>query len=656
MTVIQSESSSIVHDITILYELSLSIGKSLILEENCKFFFDKLLERKNLAFISLWLASESNPEMYEEIFAVPPFRSNQTTITKKHFIHKKLQQSDIVYYAQHDQEFKHLIQEKNITKGAYAIFKLEDIGFLKIYSINKKSGFHQLELNQLKAIIEKFGFSVKACIAHQELEEVRSNLRQSDLEIKALLNSTTDKIFAIDRDFRLTHYNKSAEYSIGNLFGHEQLTIGSIMLPMKESTKKQWIEHYNDVIVRGKKLRLEKSYRISENGKTQICYDLVNLNPIINAENECIGMTLFGKEITDLKKTQNALITSELKFRNIYEKSPMGIVYEEGKDIHMANHHFCNMIGYPKEEVTKELIEKISYPDDLIKQSEEYIRLSSGVSKYIQTSKRYVHKNGSTVWTNVSVAGIYSQDNKLLSHMALIEDITGKRLAELEIQRVNSELKEFAYIVSHDLKAPLRGINSLSHWIVQDYGHLFDKEGKELLNLIKNRVNRMHNFIEGILEYSRIGRIKTDVEEVNMNALVQEVFEVFQVENEVKLKIKNKLPTIKCEKLRIGQVFQNLISNAIKYNDKKKTIIEISAKEEGRFYVFNVKDNGPGIQEKYQERIFKIFQTLQARDRFESTGIGLTIVKRIIENQGGTIQVHSKHGQGTTFEFTIKKV
>jgi len=182
-----------------------------------------------------------------------------------------------------------------------------------------------------------------------------------------------------------------------------------------------------------------------------------------------------------------------------------------------------------------------------------------------------------------------------------------------------------------------------------------DEKGKEHLTLLKGRVIRLHNFIEAILQYSRIGRIKVTQELTDLNELVTNVINSLFVPENFEITIVKPLPQITCEKIRVEQVFQNLIINAIKYNDKEKGMIKIDWEERDSYYIISIADNGPGIPEKYQEKIFKIFQTLQARDKFESTGIGLTIVKRIVENQGGNITVKSIEKEGTTFEFTLLK-
>nr|WP_320161014.1 ATP-binding protein [uncultured Methanoregula sp.] len=222
-----------------------------------------------------------------------------------------------------------------------------------------------------------------------------------------------------------------------------------------------------------------------------------------------------------------------------------------------------------------------------------------------------------------------------------------------ELEAANSELKDFAYIVSHDLKAPLRAIGSLSQWLYSDYKDKFDDDGKTQLDLLVNRVQRMQNLIEGILEYSRVGRVREQRDLVSLDAAVPEVIDSLSVPPHIAVTIDTPLPTVLYEKTRIRQVFSNLIGNAAKYMDKPAGEIHISCIQEGTFWKFSVRDNGPGIEERYFEKIFQIFQTLQPRDHVESTGIGLSIVKRIVEVNGGRIWVESEPGKGSIFYFTV---
>jgi signal transduction histidine kinase len=224
-----------------------------------------------------------------------------------------------------------------------------------------------------------------------------------------------------------------------------------------------------------------------------------------------------------------------------------------------------------------------------------------------------------------------------------------------ELENVNQELKDFAYIASHDLKAPLRAIKTLADWISADYADKLDQDGQEQLKLLRQRVDRMHNLIDGILQYSRVGRVREKITEIELNKLLPEIIDMLAPPAHIKITVVSDLPVVKCEETRIAQVFQNLLSNAVKYMDKPQGLIKVDCCEQGEFWKFSIADNGPGIEKQHWERIFKIFQTLAPRDEFESTGIGLTVVKKIAEMYGGKIWLESELGKGTTFFWTFPK-
>jgi signal transduction histidine kinase len=225
--------------------------------------------------------------------------------------------------------------------------------------------------------------------------------------------------------------------------------------------------------------------------------------------------------------------------------------------------------------------------------------------------------------------------------------------ASQDLEIANTELKDFAYIVSHDLKAPLRAVSQLVGWLAADYAHAFDDEGKENLGLLLNRVTRMHNLIDSILHYSRLGRTRDEMTEVDLNRLVSEVIDMVSPPPHITVTVEDRLPIVRCEETRIQELFQNLLDNAIKYMDKPDGQIRIGCLQKDSHWQCRVSDNGPGIEEKYHEKIFQIFQTLQSRDEMESTGIGLTVVKKIVELHGGEVWIESRLGSGTTFFFTL---
>ena len=254
---------------------------------------------------------------------------------------------------------------------------------------------------------------------------------------------------------------------------------------------------------------------------------------------------------------------------------------------------------------------------------------------------------------------VYSEDSSKdelslltnsLNHMSMVlsENIS-------LLKRKNSELDQFAHIVSHDLKAPLRGIDNVVSWIEEDHLHELSPKVREYVGLIKSRVVRGENLIHGILSYSRVGRYEIEKEEVDLNQMMSDILENVPRKPGLTFNVQPGLPVFYTERVPLMQIFSNLISNAVKYMDKPEGEISIYYKEDEKHYTFYVEDNGPGISKNYHEKIFIIFQTLNGTDSFENTGVGLAIVKKILDDRQQRIEVLSEPGKGSTFRFTWPK-
>jgi len=323
-----------------------------------------------------------------------------------------------------------------------------------------------------------------------------------------------------------------------------------------------------------------------------------------------------------------------------------------------VNDAYCQMMGYNREELLKMTTADLAE----VKTTEEtdgYIGklLETGSNRYEAHKRR---KDGriqivevSSNYSNLYGGRIYS----------FLRDITERKQAEQhrdsllrEIESANEELKNFAYVVSHDLKAPLRAISSLAEWISTDYADKFDDEGRAHMQLLISRVRRMDGLIDGILLYSRVGRVKETVVAVDLDRLVPEVIDLLDPPAGITVTIENPLPVVMTEPTRIQQVFQNLLSNAIKHMDKPEGKIRINCSAEGGHWKFSVTYNGPGIKQQHLEKIFQLFQTLAPRDRVESSGVGLALVKKIVEMYGGRVWVESTVGEGSAFFFTLPRV
>ena len=269
--------------------------------------------------------------------------------------------------------------------------------------------------------------------------------------------------------------------------------------------------------------------------------------------------------------------------------------------------------------------------------------------------KQEVDLRTSQLWETVQdlnreVAERKSAERELQSLNETLEQHIASRTAEAD--RRAQYLEQFAYVTSHDLKAPLRAVSNLAAWIQEDLEDKLDDASREQLNLLRDRVQRMHNLIEGLLEYSRVGRSSEPENEVDTRQLIDEVVDSLSPPREFKIKIQDDMPTLYVDRLQLGQVFSNLISNALKHHGGEKGKIRITGEELGKFCSFSVCDNGQGIDPKYHDKVFMMFQTLNSGDFENSTGIGLALVKKIVEEHGGTIRLQSDVGQGTCFYFT----
>lgn len=231
-----------------------------------------------------------------------------------------------------------------------------------------------------------------------------------------------------------------------------------------------------------------------------------------------------------------------------------------------------------------------------------------------------------------------------------------KMLQQLETR--NQELEEFAYIAAHDIKSPIHNINSLASLLIYEYSHNMDDDGKKIVKMIRKSIWRLGTMIDNLLEYRRSEKVMEEpYTDINLRGLMQEVREILVLDEKVSLKLNTKIRSIYSNRTALTQVLVNLITNAIKYNDKENPEINLKIEEGKDDYTLAVKDNGPGIPEEMHQDIFEIFKVAVSKDRNgqKGSGIGLATVKKLVSALGGDITVESAPGDGTSFIFTLKK-
>jgi PAS domain S-box-containing protein len=266
-----------------------------------------------------------------------------------------------------------------------------------------------------------------------------------------------------------------------------------------------------------------------------------------------------------------------------------------------------------------------------------------------------IRKNGSHFIAAVTLTLRKNEADKPIGFVMISKNITDAKRIENQLLKTNEELEQFAYIASHDLKAPLRAIERLATWIEEDNIDKLDVKSKENLSLLRRRTLRLSNLIDGILQYSRAGRLDSHVEYVDTKEILLEIIEGLNSENRFEINLPKRCPVFDTCRTPLIQVLSNLINNSMKHHHQSQGKIDIDIDELSAFYLFTIKDDGPGIDPVYFDKIFVVFQTLKSRDELESTGIGLSIVKKIVEAQAGKVMIQSKMGQGTTISFTWPK-
>lgn len=311
-------------------------------------------------------------------------------------------------------------------------------------------------------------------------------------------------------------------------------------------------------------------------------------------------------------------------------------------------------LGFTPDELVGRPFSDFIHPDDIESTNARYASQVEEGANVIDFENRYRCKNGSYRWLLWNATTL--PDRQLV--YAVAHDFTAMKSAEDELEHKARELDDFTHVVSHDLKEPLRGIEAFSGFLMEDYADKLDETGRRYLNVLQTSAVRMRDLIDDLLEMSRIGRVAPQREPVPMDSIMQELRESLDYTisaGGVELRVQGNLPTVIGDRVRVLQVFQNLVSNAVKYNDKPRGgVIEITCEERDDEFVFCVRDNGPGIAPQYHEKVFRIFQRLVGRDEQEGTGVGLALCKKIVEARGGRIWVESEgDGQGSAFFFTI---
>ncbi|WP_396192780.1 PAS domain S-box protein [Flavobacterium sp.] len=485
----------------------------------------------------------------------------------------------------------------------------------------------------------------------------KEKIKEERLQIlSSIADVNINAVIICDKDGKIEWVNNSFEnitgYKLAEVIGK---TPGSIL--QGEESNPDTVKYLRDQIKAGESFNCE----ILNYSKSKKKYWIrIQGQPLKDKNGELIKYFATEEDISLEKNYYESIKSEKEKYSNIIANMNMGLLEVDNHDtILLANQSFCEMSGYTLLDLigtkASDLLSNIS--DKKVIQTKNEMR-SSGISdSYEVTAKT---KDGQTKFWMISGAPNYNVNGEIVGSIGVHLDITQQKSLELQkeqllarLEKQNEQLNEYAQIVSHDLKSPLRSIHSLISWIKEDNIGEFSPQSVEYLKMIESKVEKMDHLIHGILTYSKIDTLDLANEKINLNDVIDNIINIIHIPDNIKVTIVSKLPTIVADKYRIQQLFQNLIGNAVTYIDKPNGLVEVDFTEEEEHFIFSIKDNGPGIALENQEKIFKVFQSFTKNEK--STGIGLSIVKRIVDNYKGEIWIESQLTLGTTFFVKLPK-
>lgn len=376
-------------------------------------------------------------------------------------------------------------------------------------------------------------------------------------------------------------------------------------------------------------------------------------------------------ELARERAARTAAEASELKFRAVLESAPDAIVIVDARGaIEFVNQQTERLFGYSRDELIGKPVEILMperYRTGHVSQRGGYMAAPRTRPMGVGLELFGLRKDGTEFPVEISLSPIHTDDGMLVT--SIIRDVTDRRRVEqqlrqtaealehqtAELLRSNAELQQFAYVASHDLQEPLRMVASYTQLLARRYQGKLDQDADEFIAYAVDGAKRMQALINDLLIYSRVGTQRREFERTDLGEVVDHVIAdlALAIEEAHATVTRGDLPTVLADSVQMGQLFQNLISNAIKFRGSADPDVRITAERDGDQWRLAVRDNGIGIAPEFSDRIFGIFQRLHTRTEYPGTGIGLAICKKIVERHGGQIWVESQPGEGATFYFTL---
>ena len=504
-----------------------------------------------------------------------------------------------------------------------------------------------------------------------QLKLAEEQLRHSQQLLDSIIENIPNMIFLKRAsDLRFELFNRAGE----ELLGHERSKLlgknDYDFFPREQADS--FINKDRAVLAQQKVVDIPEEPIATAHGVRFLHTKKVPLNDAQGRPQYLLGIS---EDITERKWTEDALKKSEERLRLEVARMPIGYILLD-KDFRVVSWNPAaeNIFGFTFDEAKGRQPSELIVPPELQPQVDDiWRRLLAGDESAYSVNENQT-KDGRTIlcsWTNTPLK---QPDGTILGVIAMVQDVTESKKAEEEIKMLNRELEQrvikrtadleaankeleaFSYSVSHDLRAPLRAIDGFTHILQEDYANKLDDEAKRLLNVVRENANRMGQLIDDILQFSRTGRLEIALSRIDMEKIAREVFAELHASiagSNLQLDIEH-IPPARGDSALMRQVFVNLLSNAIKFSRGKETPkIQVGATVKDDEVIYYVKDNGAGFDMQYADKLFGVFQRLHSVNEFEGTGIGLSIVKRIITRHGGRVWAEGKVNEGATIYFAL---
>ncbi|WP_422107098.1 sensor histidine kinase [Winogradskyella sp.] len=497
-----------------------------------------------------------------------------------------------------------------------------------------------------------------------ELFEVNKKLEESHAELTVLYNKTSSQLQGVFENIvdayvimdlwgNILKMNEAAVALLDFKTVHDEANLITLVDPKEvDKVEPAFKQLFEEGSITDFKIKIRTQQNVSK-------YVHINAS-IIYEDGRAVAAQGIVRDITLENEYQRAIETEREKYVGIIANMNLGLVEVNNDDvIQMVNQSFVEMSGYNKDELIGskggELL--IADKSSTIIQKENQKRQNGESNSYELVVK---NKAGDIRHWLISGAPNYDLKGNVTGSIGIHLDITALKNLEFQkekllqkLEKSNDELQEYAHIVSHDLKSPLRSIDALVSWLKEDNKDKLDATSRQNLDLIQTTLEKMEQLISDVLNYSSVSVDNSENVEVNLHTIVEDLIQILYIPDHITVSIVKKLPRVYGDKTKLQQLFQNLIGNAIKFIDKDEGKVEVSVKDLPNYYEFSVSDNGIGIDKQFYDKIFKIFHSLNKSK--DSSGIGLSIVKKIVNLHDGQIWLESELGKGTTFYFTLKK-